>query len=144
MMPSYELTPAAELDLLEIARYTLENWGLEQANRYQIALEQQFAAMARDEAWTSAPIEERPDLRSARCEHHYVLALRREGRPLLVIAVLHESMDVLTRLTDRLDPWGSGDHDVVEERPTRLVRRAELDPLALSSAARRQALQRRP
>ena len=32
-MPEYELTPAAEEDLLEIARYTIKTWGLEQAER---------------------------------------------------------------------------------------------------------------
>lgn len=38
-----------------------------------------------------------------RCEHHYVFALRREGEALLVVALLHERMDLATRLAARLD-----------------------------------------
>ncbi len=38
MLP-YELTPAAETDLREIARYTLRQWGERQARRYASILD---------------------------------------------------------------------------------------------------------
>lgn len=34
--------------------------------------------------------------------YHFVFALRRKRKPLLVLAVLHESMDLLRRLRSRL------------------------------------------
>lgn len=43
-----------------------------------------------------------PKLRMARCEHHYVFCLPREGAPALIAAILHERMDLITRLGNRL------------------------------------------
>jgi toxin ParE1/3/4 len=37
-----------------------------------------------------------------RCEHHYVFYLPPEGQKPRIIAVLHENMDLLARLEDRL------------------------------------------
>jgi hypothetical protein len=42
----YELTPDAERDLREIARYTLRQWGVRQRRRYASALEAGFRAIA--------------------------------------------------------------------------------------------------
>ena len=43
-----------------------------------------------------------PGLRVARCEHHFVFCLPREGAPALVVAIFHERMDLMVRLADRL------------------------------------------
>ena len=99
----YELAPAAERDLLEIARYTLETWGDDQAALYATALEEHLGALARGTAWTTSPVEHRPDLLCSRCQHHFVFAVRSEGHDLLVLAVLHESMDLMARLRERLE-----------------------------------------
>jgi plasmid stabilization system protein ParE len=45
-----------------------------------------------------------PGLRVARCEHHHVFCLLREDAPALVVAILHERMDLMARLADRLKP----------------------------------------
>jgi plasmid stabilization system protein ParE len=37
--PEYELTEAADGDLLAIARYTIKKWGVQHARRYETALE---------------------------------------------------------------------------------------------------------
>jgi plasmid stabilization system protein ParE len=37
-----------------------------------------------------------PALRMARCEHHYVFCLPREGAPALIMAIFHERMDLMT------------------------------------------------
>jgi toxin ParE1/3/4 len=100
----YELAPAAEVDLFEIARYTLSTWGSEQAARYEVSLEAHFRAIARGDVRTRAPFPDRPELVSSRCEHHFVFALRRDGRPVLIVAVLHERMDLMTRLRERIEP----------------------------------------
>lgn len=44
-----------------------------------------------------------PELRMMRCEHHYVFCLPRWSAPALVVAILHERMDLMVRLTERLN-----------------------------------------
>jgi plasmid stabilization system protein ParE len=46
--------------------------------------------------------EDRDDIVFRHSQRHYVFALRERDRPLIVIAVLHESMDLLTRVRARL------------------------------------------
>jgi hypothetical protein len=43
-----------------------------------------------------------PALRMAQCEHHYVFCLPRLDRPALIVAILHERMDLIVRLAGRL------------------------------------------
>jgi len=38
----------------------------------------------------------------ARIEHHYVFCLLRDKDPPLIVAILHERMDLIQRLGDRL------------------------------------------
>ena len=47
--------------------------------------------------------ERYPQVRVTRCEHHYVFYGQPEGQKSLIIAVLHERMDVVARLYDRLE-----------------------------------------
>lgn len=105
-MSEYELTPAAERDLLEIARYTIKTWGVEQADRYEAALKAHFKAIGSGEARTRVFLEHRPELRVGRCEHHYVFFLQRASACPLILAVFHENMDLMTRLRDRFEPQG--------------------------------------
>ena len=44
-----------------------------------------------------------PVLRMARCEHHYIFCLPRHDAPALVVAILHERMDIMARLAHRLE-----------------------------------------
>ncbi len=101
-MPEYRLTPDAEDDLLEIAIYTIETWGLEQADAYEAALAACFHAIAEGEAPSSAPITHRPELKVTRCQHHYVFSLHEENTRALIVAILHEKMDLMVRLRERL------------------------------------------
>ncbi|MCX7285260.1 MAG: type II toxin-antitoxin system RelE/ParE family toxin [Novosphingobium sp.] len=41
-------------------------------------------------------------LRMLRCQHHYIFCLPRDAAPALVVAILHERMDLMTRLAARL------------------------------------------
>jgi len=102
-MPGYELTPDAEEDLLAIACYTIKTWGAEQADHYETALVACFEALGKGQARTTAPVEHRPELRVCRCQHHYIFSLCAENAPPLIVAVLHENMDLLARLQGRLD-----------------------------------------
>ncbi|ECP5445232.1 type II toxin-antitoxin system RelE/ParE family toxin, partial [Salmonella enterica] len=43
------------------------------------------------------------ELRMIHCEHHYVFCLPRGSAPALVVAIFHERMDLMARLSERLN-----------------------------------------
>lgn len=102
-MPEYRLTPDAEADLREIARYTLTTWGERQHRRYESALLSCLGALAAGEARPSSPLPHRDDVLALRCEHHVIYAVAEAEEPLTIVAVLHEQMDLMVRLRERLE-----------------------------------------
>ena len=101
-MANYELTEAADKDLESIALYTISQWGSNQALRYGSFLNAHLEAIGRGEARTRIFLPNRPELRVSRARHHYVFHLERENQCPLILAVFHESMDLMTRLRARL------------------------------------------
>ena len=101
MLP-YELTPAAEADLREIARYTLREWGVRQQEQYARLLARCFLGIAEGRVRARSFSERYPQVQVTRCEHHHVFFLHPEGQKPRIIAVLHERMDMLTRMGERL------------------------------------------
>lgn len=102
-MAAYDLSLDAEHDLLNIASYTLDTWGLAQADKYEAALVHHFEGLARGEIRTSTPIPHRFEMRVSRCMHHYVFSLHEGDAAPLILAVLHEKMDLMTRLRERFE-----------------------------------------
>lgn len=102
-MGDYELTEAADSDLQAIASYTLSTWGVEQAHHYEALLDNHFKAIGRQKARARVFLKHRPELLVSRCEHHYVFHLLRENQCPLILAVLHERMDLMNRLRERLE-----------------------------------------
>lgn len=91
-MAEYRLTPAAERDLESIWKYTVRQWGFEQADRYIDFLTAAFAELA-DSPRTAAPCEHiRPGYRRWGVERHMVY-FRVTDYGIAVIRVLHERMD---------------------------------------------------
>lgn len=78
-------------DLLAIARYTLETWGLEQANRYVDALEECCRRLAQEPTLgrVHAPLP-----RYWRIEHgsHVVFFRREKNGDVVIVRVLHKRM----------------------------------------------------
>lgn len=101
-MVEYRLTPGAESDLWEVARYTLQTWGEAQQRRYEAGLIKCFATLADGSASARHPFPHRQDVLQIRCQHHYVFAVDTPGEPVTIVAVLHENMDLMTRLLDRV------------------------------------------
>lgn len=99
-MGTYHLTLAAEEDLLGIWDYTCRRWGPGQADTYLDQIEACCAAIgdgsAREKVSDALPM----NVRVLRCEHHYLFWIIGD-RP-IVIAILHERMDLVARLKDRL------------------------------------------
>ena len=99
-MKTYDLTRAAEEDLRGIWRYTYETWGFDQAETYFDRIVVCCEAVGRKRA-RSKTFAGLPDgIRIHRCEHHYIVWLDEE-RP-VIIALLHERMDFVRQLKDRL------------------------------------------
>ncbi len=102
-MRVYELTRDAEADLEEIARHTIEQWGDAQARIYLGKISQCCKNIAKKKVVLRTFLEKFPDACVVRCEHHFVFYLIREGEKPIIFAILHERMDMLVRLKDRLE-----------------------------------------
>jgi plasmid stabilization system protein ParE len=98
----YVLTLAAEADLRGIARYTRKAWGAAQARRYAARLAHGIEAAVSGQGAFRDMSAIYPGLRMARCEHHFIFVLPRDGALALVVAILHERMDLMVRLQGRL------------------------------------------
>lgn len=102
MSAGYVLLPAAEADLRAIIRYTRDRWGASQARIYIGRLEQAMDRLAAGQVPFKGISSLHPRLRTVRCEHHHIFCLPRDGEPAFIVAILHERMDLMSRLGDRL------------------------------------------
>lgn len=91
-MADYRLTPAAELDLERIWRYSAESWGTDQADRYIDVLVQGFDSIS--EAPKAAPKCDyiRSGYGRQAVERH-VIYYRLGDSGLVVVRILHDRMD---------------------------------------------------
>lgn len=98
-MAEYRLSPAAERDIEGIWDYTVERWGLAQANRYADALFGVFHELANDPhgARSVACDAIRAGYRRRSIERHIVF-FRLTEYGVAIIRVLHERMDVSRHL----------------------------------------------
>lgn len=101
-MLSYEITKDADADLEGIARYTIIEWGAEQAKLYLGKLHQCFQDITAKKALARTFSLRLSKVLVTRCEHHYVFYLHPEKEKPIILAVLHERMDMVARLQDRL------------------------------------------
>ena len=102
MTGAYVLTLEAEADLRGIIRYTRQQWSVEQVRVYIGRLERGIARLAARQGAYREMSDLYPKLLMAHCEHHYAFALPGEGGPALIVAILHERMDLMARLAERL------------------------------------------
>jgi plasmid stabilization system protein ParE len=98
----YELAEDADGDLLASARYTIKEWGFPQTRRYEAALKRCFAAIGHGKVRGRMILRHRPELLFVHCEHHFIFYVVRPEQCPLIGAVLHERMDLMTRLKERL------------------------------------------
>ena len=101
-MPTYQLSALAAEDLDEILQYTFERFGKKQMLKYNTQLSVCLDKISQDEGlYKKIEIEEKI-VRSLRCQKHYIFALERGDKPLLILAILHEKMELTRRLKNRL------------------------------------------
>ncbi len=91
-MPEFRLTPAARRDLESIWRYTRQQWGLEQANRYTDVLTAAFQVLADSPHSAPACDHIRAGYRQRGVERH-VVYFKIAPYGIAVVRVLHERMD---------------------------------------------------
>jgi plasmid stabilization system protein ParE len=101
MSRAYVLSALAEADLRDIVRYSRKQWGDERTRAYVEQLERGADNLARGKGHYRDMSAIYPKLRVTLAGHHYVFCLPRADAPALVVAVLHERMDVVTRLRAR-------------------------------------------
>jgi toxin ParE1/3/4 len=87
----FRLTVRAELDLLDIADYTLQTWGVEQSVRYLDRLEERCHFLAERPQLGQRCDHIRPGLRRSKQDKH-VIFYRYEGDDILIVRILHHRM----------------------------------------------------
>jgi toxin ParE1/3/4 len=96
-MPDVILRPEAVRDLEDIADYTIDQWGKEQARLYVGELRQSIERLG--STGERYPLVDTlfPGLRRMRSRHHLIYYVV-DDRVVEIIRVLHERMDVNARL----------------------------------------------
>ena len=92
-MNSYRLSRLAASDLQEIAEYTIERFGIEQARRYRDGLKTCFDQLAGNPALGRGAEMLIRCLRRFEHQSHVVFYIS-EPENILIVRVLHSSMDV--------------------------------------------------
>ena len=101
MIP-YQLSPRAKSDIEDILEYTFDSFGKRQMLKYKGQLEHCLKQLSSNlTSYRNLDIDG-ISIQSLHCQKHYIFAMDRQDRPLLIIAVLHEKMDLVKRLTNRL------------------------------------------
>lgn len=96
----YRLSPLARNRLTEIYRYSVETFGERQADLYLDALFACFGTIAGDRSiWRPIPARYGVAGWFVRCERHFIYFRVLNDGDVGIATLLHERMDVLTRLT---------------------------------------------
>ena len=101
-MKLYERSDAALSDWRDIVEYTLDHHGEAQTQKYTTGLIQCIEAMSQSKGhYRDTKIQGRT-VRIKHCQKHYIFGLMRKDAPMMVIALFHERMDLMTRLKNKL------------------------------------------
>lgn len=101
-MPSYELSAIAEKDLYDVVEYTSKNHGKKKVRQYTKALSKCMESMSMGEGFYKEIQNPSSLIRFKHCQHHYIFGLMRKNDSMLIIAILHERMEVMEKLKTRL------------------------------------------
>ena len=97
-MRAYRVSKKAQEDIRDIGRYTQAQWGREQRRFYLSGLESRFKNLTENPLLAAERSEFDSPVRIHRYEKHVIVYIVQDGG-ILIIRVLHESMDVPTRLS---------------------------------------------
>lgn len=100
MTPSFRLTRRAEDSLVDIARWTIQQYGARQADVYETELVVRCEAIARGNAVfqsSSVLVDDEADLRYARAGEPFIVFLERSS-DVLIVDFLHSRSDLPRRI----------------------------------------------
>ncbi len=103
MSQPYILTAGAAVDLQKIAIYTEKEWGPTQRQEYIRQIETAAIELAQGRGAFRQRDDLCPGVRVRLAGHHYIFCLPRADAPALILAILHERMDIIAQLKERLD-----------------------------------------
>lgn len=101
-MTLYEKSREALEDWQAIVEYTFDRHGEDQTIKYTKQLINCIEAMAKGEGYFKEIKVKKRTVRIMHCQKHYIFGLVRDKAPLMIIALFHEKMDLMTRLKKRL------------------------------------------
>jgi plasmid stabilization system protein ParE len=102
MLAGYRLTSEAASDIKGILDYTLDRWGAEQADKYVLQIEQCLHDLVSGRRSGRPFGDSLAEIQVFHCEHHYIFYATQDDL-LAVVAILHEAMDLLARLRERME-----------------------------------------
>ena len=97
-MHSYSLTVAARKDMIEIGHYTAEKWGKRQRDKYLKQLDDAFKFLARKPEIGKGAESIKPGYKKFCQGSHIIFYRSGNDSKIVVIRILHNSMDVETPL----------------------------------------------
>jgi toxin ParE1/3/4 len=95
----FVLSPAAELDLDDIWDYSVENWGIRQAERYIRMIQDTIVGLTDGTQPSQTASHVRPGYRSMLVGTH-ILFFKETDSLIDVIRILHQRMDPSQRLSE--------------------------------------------
>ena len=102
MRRSYVVSKGAAADLRDITRYTVTNWGEARCRADIAEIEKAAEAVAQGVGVYKDMSFLLPGLRMASCGKHFIFCMPQAGLPSVILAILHERMDLMARLKNRL------------------------------------------
>lgn len=96
-MPKYTLRTTAKEDLKEIGRYTKNNWGIEQRNKYLGQFSKRFSWLAENPRFGRARDEVKPGYFSYDEGSHVIFYIIGDNS-IEILGVLHQSMEPVRHL----------------------------------------------
>lgn len=98
---NYKISIEAKNDIEKIWLYTLENWSLEQADRYFELIMDEIEYIAGNPASGKDFIDVRKGYLKTRIKSHFIFyKVNKKLNEVEVIRVLHQRMDIENRLND--------------------------------------------
>ena len=94
----YRISEKASEDIDKIWLYTLENWSLEQANRYYRLIFEEIRFIVEDFETGKDIGKIKPGYRQAKVKSHFIIYKIAEDEIIEIVRVLHEMMDIPNRL----------------------------------------------
>lgn len=100
----YKIFPTAQNSLIKIWHYTDQKWGEKQADDYVHGIYDAVERIADNRnLWRNLEHKSFKGVFFVRYEHHFIFFRELSSKTLGIISVLHERMDIPSRLKDDLD-----------------------------------------